>query len=271
MKLLNAIAAALGDAGLEAAAEPRLRAAAPGGAGVTKPVLQLNPFPITLDTAVYANALSGRNPGGDRRSLAAFRELVDPVPAFGRSYSPSIKSTESVYETMLDGASVDGESEFAARVLSEAKTRFAAETFPRLDGPSGVWRPVYAVPEDWWAAGPERFTSLNIDLDALGDSDGPFATIGGDETLELRMGAGRSGASSQLSPDTKVHSIRMDYLMLTLRRPWLNSMLFEANDWFLSGEDAGFCSSGSLSNNTGALPLIPTGMLIGRRVDVSAE
>src|SRR5690606_6166153 len=54
-------------------------------------------------------------------------------------------------------------------------------------------------------------------------------------------------------------------------RPWLSPLLFETNDWFLSGEDAGFCSSGSLSGNRGVLPLIPSAILIGRSVSVSAE
>jgi hypothetical protein len=63
----------------------------------------------------------------------------------------------------------------------------------------------------------------------------------------------------------------MEYMLVTLRRPWLNPLLFDASDWFVAGEDAGFCSSGSLTDNRGVLPLIPTGMLIGRSVDIAAE
>jgi hypothetical protein len=271
MMILEAIAASLGNAGLDAVRQPSnaLAAASPGNAAKT--VFQLNQFPTTLDTTTYRDALSGSNPNGDWRALFAFRQLVDPVPAFSRSYSPSADSTEQVYKTLLTGASVDGESEFASGVLSDAMDRFQSETFANLDGNPGVWRPVYAVPEDWYAAGADRFKSLNIDLDSLGSSDSPFGIIGGDDSLELRLGGDKAPGSSGLSSGTKLHSIRMEYLLVSFRRPWLNPLLFRSGDWFLSGQDAGFCSSGSISRNDGVLPLLPTGMLISRSVDISAD
>jgi hypothetical protein len=201
--------------------------------------------------------------------LFAFRELVDPVPAFTRSYSPSAGSTEGIYEMLLEGASVDGESPFAAGVLSEARRRFESEKLAYLDGTPGYWRPVYAVPEDWPAATPERFKHLDIDLNTLTTSDSAFAVIGGDEPLELRLGG--EAAAVRPASGTQLHSLRMEYMLVGLRRTWLNPLLFEAGDWFLSGQDAGFCSSGSLSRNDGVLPLIVTGMLIGRSVELSAD
>jgi hypothetical protein len=268
MLIVDAIAASLGNAEHDAVTQPNDAVAVRGLGRATKPVLQLNQFPTTLDTEIYKDALSGSNPNGTEASLFAFRQLVDPVPTFSRSYSPSANSTEDVYETLLTGASIDGESEFAAGVLSEAKDRFQSGTFAYLDGTPKVWRPVYAVPEDWYAAG-DRFKSLKIDLDTLGSADSPFGIIGGDESLELRLGGDL--VRNRLSSETKLYSIQMEYLLVGFRRPWLNPMLFDASDWFLSGQDAGFCSSGSMSKNDGVLPLIPTGLLLGRSVDVSAD
>jgi hypothetical protein len=269
MAMFDSIAAALESAGGEAAARSDGQAAPGAQARTTRPILQLNRFPVSIDTGRYQNALSGRNPGGDQRPLFAFHQLVDPVPAYTRSYFASAGSTQQIYESLLNGASVDGDSTFAASVLSEAKARFESEKFANLDGTLGMWRPVYATPEDWSTAGPERFQSMDIDLDALADPQNAFAMIGGDEDLELRLGSDRaSGAASAIG--TKVRSVRVEYLLVGLRRPWLHPMLFETNDWFLSGQDAGFCSSGNLSSNRGVLPLIPTGLLLGRKVDVSA-
>ncbi len=261
--MLDSIAASLQSAGREALTQAR-------GVAVrtAKPVLQLNRFPVTLDASQYRNARSSSRPGGDLKPLFAFRELVDAMPAFTRNYSASAGSTEQIYESLIKGASVDGDGSFPANVLSAARQLFASETFSRMDGTVGDWRPVYATPEDWCDAGPERFQSIDIDLDALATDQSAFATIGGDEGLELRVG---SDQATPGSTGTKVRSVRIEYLLVGLRRPWLHPMLFETSDWFLSGQDAGFCSSGNLGANAGVMPLLTTGLLLGRNVDVSAD
>jgi len=269
MGMLEAIAASLGGAAQLAAVQSAGVAAAGATVRRGQPVLQLNRFPITLDTAIYKNAQSGRNPGGDQRSLSAFRDLVDPLPSFTRDYSASAGSTERIYATLLEGASVDGQSPFAASVLSDAKERFEAEKLANLNGSIGFWRPVYAVPDDWAIAAPDRFQVLDLDLNARMGAGG-FAVIGGDETLDLRLG-GKDAAPLRKIDSSQVRSLSMEYLLVGLRRGWLNPTLFDTGDWFLSGQDAGFCSSGSLNNNNGVLPLISTGLLLGRNVQVSAD
>ncbi|MDM0116131.1 hypothetical protein QTI66_28580 [Variovorax sp. J22R133] len=264
MAMLDSIAASL---------ESAVRESAPPTRGVAvrtaRPVLQLNRFPVTLDPAQYRNARSGSRPGGDLNPLFAFRELVDVMPAFTRNYSGSVGSIEKIYEALLTGASVDGDAPFAASVVGEARQRFASETFARSDGIAGVWRPVYATPDDWCDAGPERFQSIDIDLDALATDQSAFATIGSDEGLELRVGSDPATGSG--STGTKVRNVRIEYLLVGLRRSWLHPLLFETSDWFLSGQDAGFCSSGDLGVNDGVLPLVTNGLLLGRNIDVSAD
>jgi hypothetical protein len=273
MGTLDAIAAALGSAVGEAVARPDGLAAPDvfaGHARAVRPILQLNRFPVSIDTATFQNAFSGRNPGGDYKSLFAFQQLVDPVPTFTRSYGASAGSTEQIYGALLKGASVSGDSSFPAGVLSEARAVFESEKFPNLDGTPGVWRPVYATPDDWSTAAPERFRSIDIDLDTSSTPQNAFAMIGDDEELALRLGS--DNANGPTSTWVRgVRSVRVEYLLVGLRRPWLHPMVFETNDWFLSGQDAGFCSSGKLNGNRGVLPLIPTGLLLGRNVDVTAE
>lgn len=268
MEMLDSIAAALGSAVGEAVARPD--GAAVPGSHAALPILQLNRFPVSIDTVTFQKALSARNPGGDQRPLFAFRQLVDPVPTFTRSYAASAGSTEQIYAELLDGASVNGESAFPAGVLSKARAVFESEKFANLDGSHGVWRPVYAVPEDWCTAGPERFRSIDIDLDALGTPQSAFAMIGEAEHPTLRVGSNDAKRAIN-TPAARVHSVRVEYLLVGLRRPWLDPMLFDTSEWFLSGQDAGFCSTGKLSGNRGVLPLIPTGLLLGRNVDVTAD
>jgi hypothetical protein len=63
----------------------------------------------------------------------------------------------------------------------------------------------------------------------------------------------------------------MKYLFVELRRSWLNTLLLGLDDWYLGSQSAGFCSSGRLDENTGVLPLIPTGILLARDIEVDAE
>ncbi|MFD1559653.1 hypothetical protein ACFSHT_29110 [Paraburkholderia silviterrae] len=270
MGILDSIVAALGSAVGETAAQAERSPATEGLARAARPVLQINRFPVSIDTATFQNALSGRNPNGDLKALFAFHQLVDPVPTFTRGYSASTGSTQQIYGSLLNGASVNGDSPFAAGILSDAKSAFESEKFANLDGTHGSWRPVYASPEDWSTAGPERFRSLDIDPDARGTSQTAFTTIGDDEDLELRIGTDDAEADAAAMV-TRVRSVSVEYLLVSLRRPWLHPMVFETNEWFLSGEDAGFCSSGKLSGNGGVLPLIPTGLLLGRNVNVEAD
>ena len=74
MNLQDALASSLAASDLPAILASTVQAQQVSrGAGPTltveKPVLQLNLFPITLDTSLYKNALSDSNPNGDTRSL----------------------------------------------------------------------------------------------------------------------------------------------------------------------------------------------------------
>jgi len=276
LKLLDALAKSLATADLPAIlastapAQPVPRAAASAVATVEKPVLQLSLLPITLDTTLYKNALSDSNPNGDARSLFAFRQLVDPVPSFSAYYTPGGGSTEVIYGQIVNGACAD-DSPFTQQMIATAQQKFQEKTFADMDGLPGAWRPVYAVPGDWYdASRDDRFRDLDIDLSGQGGPDSPFATIGGQDDLRLSVGANADNATP-LDPATTIRSVHMKYLFVQFRRPWLNLLLFATDGWYLSGQPQGFCSSGTLGDNEGALALLPTGMLVAKQVTVEAD
>ena len=236
-----------------------------------KPVFQFNPFPITLDANNYKDPRSDSNPGGDLRSLAAFRQLVDPVPNFSHYYSAGTKSTEKIYGAIVEGLSVTGDSPFTLQMINEAKEQFHQGSFANMDGTPGQWRPVYALPEDWWDTSQSgRYKELDFDLSDRKALNGSFTVIDGPDDLQLSAGKG-PGASAPLAPDTKIKSITMKYLLVQLHRPWLNFSLFELSGWFLSGQPQGWCSSGKADENSGVIPLLPTGMLLAKDISIDAE
>lgn len=239
-------------------------------ADVPPTILQLNEFPVTLDPDLYENAKSNTNPNGDLRPLYAFRQLVDPVPTFASTYRPSWSSTETVYEQIIGGANAAPGADFAASVISSSQKAFDNNAFANLDGTVGSWRPIYASPEDWYdVSQPNRFRPLNIDLQATQSAPQSLVPIGDNEDLMLKVGT--EGEGEPVASATTVRSIEMNYLLVTLTRPWFNSSLFSSDGWFLGQQSVGFCSSGSIDENSGILPLVPTSILLGMQATVDAD
>lgn len=265
MNLLDAIAAAIPPI------DPVIRQPRALGFVATpataRPVLQFGPIPSALDVRNYADARSNIRPNGDILKLFAFRQLVDPVPGFTRFYAPN-GSTEQIYQAILEGATLTADSVFTARLLDTARKQFDVTTFPYTDGSPDRWRPVYAQPDDWYDLSIDgRFQDLAIDLTDQGGKIGPYAMIGDAAPLELAID-GQGPIATAPDPGTTVHSFRMKYFLVTFRRPWFRSDLFQTNGWLLSRQPSGFCSSGDLSANQGVLPLLPTGMLLGKDVNL---
>ena len=268
MRLLDALARSVGMAEHAAMGDT---AAVSRSVRSDKPVLQFTPFPITLDPDIYRNPRSDSNPNGDLRTLFAFRQLVDPVPSFSEYYNPRGNSTEAVYGQIVEGASVGVDDRFTTGVIADARRKFSENYFADMDGTPGKWRPVYAVPENWYDTSiPGRFRDLDIDLDDQGGNDGPFTMIGHPGELQLSVG-GDLASKASLDPETKIRSVRMKYLLVQFRRPWLNFLLFESGGWYLSRQPEGFCSSGKTDENAGVLPLLPTGMLLARDISIDVE
>lgn len=273
MNLLDAIAKSVGS---DLSAEltrpaPELAGSEQSVVGTGKPVLQLNPFPITIDPSGYENPYSDSRPDGSYLSLFRFSQLVDAVPAFDRFYSPSGKSTEDVYGKIVSGMTVKDGNPFVSRLKAEAQQKFEQSVFVNMGGIPGNWHPTYAVPDDWYDTSlKDRYKNLEFDLSDDGKKDSPFTLIGAEGPVRLSLG-GEASSSASLDPETKIRSITMKYLLVQFQRPWLNSMLFESNGWYVSGQPQGWCSSGRADENPGVLPLLRTGMLLGRDVSIDAD
>lgn len=236
----------------------------------TSSILQLNPYPVTIDPAHYRNARSNVNPNGDLRSLFAFRDLVDPVPHLGGDYYSSGNSTETIYGQILAGANAVPGATFVAGIIASSEKAFHDHVFANLDGAVDNWRPVYASPEDWHdVSRSDRFRPLTIDLKARKKEQQTLRSLAGSDNLMLKVGT--EGGAAPISGDTRLYSVEMNYLLVNLTRPWLNTTLFNSEGWSLGQQKVGFCSSGSLDENTGIFPLLPTSILLGMHARVSAD
>ena len=105
-----------------ATAKTSAAAGANAVAAISKPILQLNSVPITIDPSKFSNPLSNSNPQGSITSLWAFRELVDPVPSFTPYYSPSGSSTETNYSLVANNAMIGKPNPFSSSVIRNLST-----------------------------------------------------------------------------------------------------------------------------------------------------
>ena len=240
------------------------------------PVFQLEPLPLTLNASRFSNPHTNTNPNGSYTALYAFRELVDPVPSFSRFYSPSGTSTESSYGQLIAGACVDPASPFAQGVISDAQRIYDQSALQSMGGIPGTWRPVYPTPEDWYdVAQRDRFKDVEIDLTTDAPSRGGFITLPGSdepERLEWRFGDPKEPRTTvQIDPATKLKSIQFQALRVTLVRPWLMFQVFKIGGWYLKEQPPGLYSSGRADENSGIMPLLTVGLVVGINFEVSGD
>jgi hypothetical protein len=238
---------------------------------LSKPVLQLNAFPVTLNPAVLANPYSRQNPDGDMRAAYAFRKIVDPVPSLSRTYHPSGHSIEEIYGNLVNYASIPGNQRFVAGAFSSANKKFREAALSALSIMPGEWRLVGAMPSDWYdVTQVERFQDVELDLTGSEDASGPFTVVPGSETAQWRLGdPARPEATETPHKDTQILSLKLKYLQVTFERPWLDFELFDLSGWSLQGQPSGYYSTGRIDDNRGVLPLLPTSLILG--IDIAAD
>jgi hypothetical protein len=242
------------------------------GAPPVKPVFQLNALPQPLDPTTFAGALSPGNPGGALAPLAAFRDLVDAVPAMTRFYSPGPMSTEQAWGNFINGASVKAGAGFATLALSSSQQNFSTYALAGLTPAATSWRPVYATPDNWWDLTRQSFTPVTVDPNAPGGPNGAYSTIGaGNEAQDMQWRDPRSGATAPLASGTTLKSIRFNAFEVVLRRPWLDPSLLSNGAIYLGGEPSGLYSSGQLNDNDGVMPLLSTSFYLATDVQIEAD
>lgn len=221
----------------------------------------MNKIPIVLNPEDYKDARSTANPNGNLIPLYRFSELVDPIPQHSEYYLPSYLSTDQTYGNIVNNATTDDPNDFATNVIAGARKAYSINKFPNMDGNSGQWSPVYAIPDDWYDAKPNNFKEISVDLNSLSDGDTlEWKIIKSDDTQETQP----------VDSGSTISGAKMSIQMVSLNRPWFNPVIFEMGGWYLNGQDAGFCSSGD-NDGKGVIPIIPSGLIIGTPALVTAE
>ncbi|ELR64395.1 hypothetical protein C942_02575 [Photobacterium marinum] len=145
-------------------------------------------------------------------------------------------------------------------------------------GPGGEkWLLSYALPGDWvtGSSGATEFTLKSSTLNT--ESDSKFTSYGGGASWSAGLWS-VGGSFNHSSGETSFHmdadelAIKAKLSLVRVMRPWMNSLLFRTEGWWLNEQPAGKISNGSLKDNSNSmLPLMPVAFVVMSDVEITAN
>jgi hypothetical protein len=241
------------------------------------PVLQLNTLPAPIDLSQYKNPFGPNNPNGNYISLFQFSKLSNDVPSFTKFYAPSGLQLPGTYQSVVNGAVVAPGSTFASAEFAKAMAVLNQAKLAGLDGSGESWWPAYASPSNWYdlVTEDQNLFETEIDLTQPQTAFSSHFSIISDNTPDkltwnLLPSIGRQ-IRTALSANTTVNTIRLKFMQVQVSRPWFDMQLLKMNGWSLPGQQPGFVSSGSLTENEGVIPLYTTSFIIGTDLEIVAS
>ncbi len=141
---------------------------------------------------------------------------------------------------------------------------------------TGSWYLAYATPTNWADKDTAlaNMTQLSISTSNLSQSaSSSFSQWGGGLSAGWGLwtiGANAGGSSSSQTEQTTSTDFTMTANIEVVRiyRPWYDPTLFQMQDWFVNGFQAGGISDGK---GNGVLPLVPTALIVARNFQLTGS
>jgi hypothetical protein len=249
---------------------------------------QLGPTPIAQayndNRTAYNTAVSGfrvaqngfnmDDPKDQRAWLATapvLQDLVDKAfDKWAREGKQDVEDAQNAMATSINDA--------IAAVIAQSQDRLKpAHWLPSLVQGGDQWLLSYAMPGDW-AAGSEGATGFSLRSDYLNTStDSSFTSMGGGASWGVGLwsvGGSFQSTEGQTNYHMDANSVQISAKLKIVRimRPWLNTLLFSLNGWWVKGFPVNGISNGTLKAAANlALPLIPTALVVASDVTIKAD
>jgi len=240
--------------------------------GMPNLILQLLDTPYVLTPEIYENAYSPANPDGDFKAAYALAELVDPVPQLSSTYVNSGSSTELNYGLVVGSASTRAMDSLVSNLIATAQESFSQAALVNIDGTPGTWRAVTAEPGNWMKPNVEGYRDATINsktMQVTGLSRDYRKIENRSLKSQWKIQVGKQ--QKTLSNGSSVSNLKLKLLEVSILRNWLDMTLFQTSGWILDGQKKGYVSSGTIINNDGILPLIPTTFIVGHSVSLTMK
>ena len=161
-----------------------------------------------------------------------------------------------------------------AQAFQDAQQLFTSSRQPDPTVPKEFFVPSYASPSDWSS---ESETWIEIAFSAQ-----TIADAGTDTAVEFQLTEVAADRPSQLwsiaqqtfslDPKTDRLSLRLEYELVTIERPWLHFSLFSLPNWHVSDIAPGQLSDGTRNQSADQMfPLLPQSFVAVRDLQISAD
>jgi len=144
-------------------------------------------------------------------------------------------------------------------------------------GDGSKWYFSYPFPADFADPNASGFTAFSLKSDYLEETASAKATDwGASGSASWGLWSGSTSASghhaeSHSHMDASKFDLSAEIAVVRVFRPWLNDLIFKLNNWYTNMTDVHGISTGELTSEKLILPLIPTGFVVARNVEITAD
>lgn len=145
-----------------------------------------------------------------------------------------------------------------------------------IESGGNPWLLSYALPSSW-AQASSKASKLSFKSSYLNKTESSSAH---QYAVEAKAQYGLWHASGGVSGSHEEKNAHMDaqnfgleaeLIAVTIKRPWLNPLLLNMTNWWLTGINKDGISNGDRSKLAGMMPIIPTGFVVARNVKITAD
>lgn len=138
------------------------------------------------------------------------------------------------------------------------------------------WLPSYALPSNWYADSSKasKITLKSTDLKKTASSSATSYSASASGSWGLwHASGGVSGSSEKKTAHMSAENLTLsaELINVTIKRPWFNPLLLKMKEWYIIGMNKGQISNADVQNLLGNMPIVPTGFVVARNVEISAD
>ncbi len=111
----------------------------------------------------------------------------------------------------------------------------------------------------------------HVSIDAQKFTIVPKGDLALDRRVLLQHVLDEQLVSTPMTPQTTNFQISCRFSLVNITRPWFKSALLNLRSWYMFGTRAGEYASGTMDNNPGMFPMLPSAFLAIRDLKISAQ
>lgn len=197
-------------------------------------------------------------------------QLTRTWNAWGRAYRADVEEAQQILAS--------SKNEAVSYAITRQKVALSeSHWLPSSVTGKGDWLPSYAIPGKWAAPNAISGTKIRIkSSDERSSSSASAHTYGLQARGRYGLFHASGGAEGEVKKershlDAQNLTISADLLAVQIMRPWFDPTLLSMTGWTVNGVARGGISGGNPAQPSGMLPLLPTGFVIARNVEISGD